>query len=172
MPSGIYKHKPQQGFQKGHKCFCNNLQYLSSNSLLKRKLVKKGKHYSPKTEFKKGNIPWLKGKKNPKLTGKNHPNWQGGKSNHLYGIGWTKTLKQIIQRRDDYRCKKCGVPQEECIKTLVIHHIDYNKKNHNHNNLVTLCRTCHNKTNVNRNYWITYFNQENKNERIQDKFFK
>ncbi len=33
-------------------------------------------------------------------------------------------------------------------------HIDYNKKNSNLNNLITLCGSCHTKTNTNRNYWI------------------
>lgn len=36
-------------------------------------------------------------------------------------------------------------------------HIDYNKKNCNPKNLITLCRKCHSKTNSNRDYWINYF---------------
>lgn len=34
---------------------------------------------APKTAFKKGNIPWDKGKKRPETTGKNHWHWKGGK---------------------------------------------------------------------------------------------
>ena len=34
---------------------------------------------------------------------------------------------------------------------------DYNKKNCDPTNLITLCRFCHAKTNYNRNYWMNYF---------------
>ena len=37
-------------------------------------------------------------------------------------------------------------------------HIDYDKKNCNSDNLITLCRSCHRKTNFNRENWIKYFN--------------
>jgi len=42
-------------------------------------------------------------------------------------------------------------------KQLDVHHINYNKKNCDINNLVSLCRSCHMKTNFNREYWIKYF---------------
>lgn len=42
-------------------------------------LALKGKHNSKKTEFKKGDIPWNKGKKH--MSGKKHPMWKNGKYN-------------------------------------------------------------------------------------------
>jgi hypothetical protein len=42
-------------------------------------------------------------------------------------------------------------------KKLQIHHIDYNKKNNNLNNLISLCLSCHTKTGFNRSYWEKYF---------------
>ena len=36
-------------------------------------------------------------------------------------------------------------------------HIDYDKRNNDPKNLITLCHSCHSKTNYNRNYWINYF---------------
>jgi len=39
-------------------------------------------------------------------------------------------------------------------------HIDYNKKNCNPDNLITLCHSCHSKTNHNRNYWVKKFVQD------------
>ena len=42
-------------------------------------------------------------------------------------------------------------------------HIDYNKKNCNSDNLITLCHNCHSKTNHNRNNWINYFKGRNYN---------
>ena len=95
-----------------------------------------------------------------KMMNKNNPNWQGGKSLELYPQDWNETLKQSIRERDGYLCQLCGVHQEELIgrfEKLDIHHIDYSKINCNPDNLVTLCRECHIKTNFNREYWIDLF---------------
>ena len=95
--------------------------------------------------------------------GENSPNWQGGRSFEPYPLGWTKTFKEQIRYRDGYRCQLCGIPEVECNQRLHIHHIDYNKENINDNNLVSLCNSCHGKTQGNRNYWFKLF----KNRRIQ-----
>jgi len=42
-------------------------------------IANKGKHYSKKTEFKKGFTPWNKGKSLPQISGENSPHWKGGK---------------------------------------------------------------------------------------------
>ncbi len=44
----------------------------------KQKISKtlKGRHTSPKTEFKKGHKPWNNGKKRPELSKEKHPNWK------------------------------------------------------------------------------------------------
>lgn len=73
-----------------------------------------------------------------------------------YSLDWTKTLRRCIRERDRYVCKVCGEIQTD--KIFDIHHIDYDKKNCNPNNLITLCRKCHMKTNYNRDYWANYFN--------------
>lgn len=39
---------------------------------------KKGQHYSPLTEFRKGGEAWNKGGKNPKIWGEKNYNWKGG----------------------------------------------------------------------------------------------
>lgn len=39
----------------------------------------------------------------------------------------------------------------------MIHHIDYNKMNSSIANLVSLCHSCHSKTNFNRERWLDYF---------------
>ena len=92
-----------------------------------------------------------------KLSGENHWNWRGGVSYEIYSFDWTKTLKQSIRERDKFTCQLCGKLQKE--RAFCIHHIDYNKKNCNPNNLITLCMSCHSKTNINREYWINYFNE-------------
>jgi len=83
--------------------------------------------------------------------GKNHYNWQGGKSYEPYSPDWTETLRVAIRQRDGYLCRLCGH------NGYPIHHIDYNKKNCCPENLITLCQKCHSKTNYNREYWINYF---------------
>ena len=81
--------------------------------------------------------------------------WQGGKSFELYSINWTKALKRNIRKRDKYTCQLCNKIQGNIM--LDVHHIDYNKKNCNLNNLISLCKSCHKKTNFNRKYWSAYF---------------
>lgn len=72
-----------------------------------------------------------------------HPNWQGGKSYEPYPLGWTKTFREQIRQRDNYRCRMCGVPEIECNKKLHVHHVDCDKKNLTLSNLITLCNRCH-----------------------------
>jgi len=69
------------------------------------------------------------------------------------------TLKRSIRERDNYTCRICGKQQTEI--TFAVHHKDYDKKNCNPDNLITLCRSCHSKTNQNRDYWLNYFKQNN-----------
>lgn len=94
-----------------------------------------------------------------RLKGIYHPNWQGGKSFEPYPLGWTKTFKEQIRYRDKYTCQLCGVPEVECNRKLAVHHIDYNKDNLSENNLISLCQSCHQKTNFNKDYWEGYFNE-------------
>lgn len=84
--------------------------------------------------------------------GDNHWNWQGGISFEPYSIDWTNTLKRAIKERDKYTCQVCGGQDD-----LVVHHIDYEKTNCSPENLITLCRGCHTKTNYNRENWLSFF---------------
>jgi 5-methylcytosine-specific restriction endonuclease McrA len=86
-----------------------------------------------------------------KLIKNKNPNWKGGISKELYGFDWTNLLKHSIRTRDCFVCQICKE------NGWIIHHINYNKKNNNPDNLITLCRSCHSKTNGNRNYWTNYF---------------
>ena len=76
--------------------------------------------------------------------GKNHWNWQDGKSLEKYGKDWTKELRQRIRERDEFKCQKCGIK-----KNIVVHHKDFNKKNNHISNLEVLCRSCHMKIHAN-----------------------
>ena len=91
-----------------------------------------------------------------------NPNWQGGISFEPYGLGWTKTLKESVRQRDNYTCKLCGIKQKTN-KKHDVHHIDYNKKNNDPDNLITLCNSCHAKITSNRNRWTKMFSKMIKN---------
>lgn len=147
-----------------------------------------GKHYSTKTEFKKGQASWNKGKKCYQFAGENNgmfgkkrpdniirnkkmkelgllklennPNWKGGKSYEVYGFEFTKKLKEKIRNLFNRKCAECGYSEEQLGYKLSIHHIDYNKKNNKEDNLIPLCVSCHTQTNFNRDDWVKYFRKE------------
>ena len=77
--------------------------------------------------------------------------WRGGITNNPYTIDWTETLRRSIRERDNYICQLCSQYGN------IVHHKDYDKKNCNPDNLITLCKKCHAKTSFNREYWINYF---------------
>lgn len=92
-------------------------------------------------------------------------NWLGGISFFPYGFEFTKELKEKIRKRDNFSCRECGCSENNLKYKLSIHHIDYNKKNNKEDNLISLCKNCHSKTNYKRKDWISYF----KNKLIGDK---
>lgn len=74
-----------------------------------------------------------------------------------YSEDWTDTLRRAIRERDGYICQMPGCNKSQGDRVHSVHHIDYNKKNNNPENLITLCTSCHIKTNYNRKFWINYF---------------
>ena len=126
----------------------------SEKTKKKMSIAKKGKPLSDehKAKIKENNCRYWLGKKRLDMIGKNHFNWQGGKSFEPYTTDWTETLRRSIRERDRYTCQLCGKEPAICV-----HHIDYDKKNCNPNNLIILCRSCNSKVNKNRSYWINYF---------------
>jgi len=95
--------------------------------------------------------------------GSNNPQWQGGVSYEPYGIEFNKELKEQIRKRDGYACQILDCKKRENGRKFPVHHCDYNKKNNHPENLITLCHSCHSKTNMNRNYWQEYFKDNLRN---------
>ena len=114
------------------------------------------KGYHPKTEFKKGHknseahIKIMR----EKWLGNKNPNWNNGSSLKGYLPEFNKQFKSKILSRDMF---KCQIKNKKHHKLLDIHHIDYNKKNNDEDNLIVLCKSCHMKTNYNRDCWQDYF---------------
>jgi hypothetical protein len=126
MPTGIYKRSSAQKER-----LRNMLKTISYKA-------PKGKRLSVGTEFKKGNIPWNKGRAWPEMSGENHPSrnpkykaifektwkqtkgimhgadhpqWKGGKTPLIMKIrNHKKSIewREKIFKRDNYTCKICG----------------------------------------------------------------
>lgn len=80
-----------------------------------------------------------------RMVGENNPTWQGGQSE--YDDNFTEEFRVLIRLRDNYTCAICDRPGKD------VHHIDYNKENTTSENCITLCKSCHSRTNCNRDYW-------------------
>lgn len=87
-----------------------------------------------------------------KVTGDKNGSWHGGITHDPYSGTFTDELKTEVRKRDNFLCKICSEYGH------VVHHIDYDKTNSDVSNLITLCRSCHAKTNFDRNTWIRFFN--------------
>lgn len=77
---------------------------------------------------------WLATDENPYRT----------ENSHSYGAGWKRIRNKILER-DGQKCSFCGKTKSQ--QRLQVHHIiPYDVcRNHNIDNLITLCATCHGK---------------------------
>ena len=145
-------------FVKGHKCLSEKSWFKKGNKVgidhwfvkgRKRGYKVAGSYQFPKghqiNKGRKRGDSWNKGKHPEYMQGKNHWNWQGGKALRGYPPTFTQQLKDRVRVRDSFICQDCGVPELECGERLLIHHKDRDKSNSNIDNLVALCRNCHNK---------------------------
>lgn len=173
MPSGVYQHKPCSEVRK------KNI----SKSLMGKKLSEKhrlslrlshlgntGYKHSEETKRKIG-LSESKTKSGLEKTSlhrnrnRTKPVIKNGKE---YNPNWQEIRKEIY-KRDNWTCQECGC---KCLdkrrqikgKRIQCHHIDYEIKNCNSDNLITLCASCHAKTNFKRENWINYY--KNKMENI------
>ena len=106
---------------------------------------KRGIRTSPNTEFGKLD---------------KHPYWHGGRSYKDYSTEFNEELKELIRNRDNHICQECGVEEDRLGYNLHVHHIDYNKKNNNESNLISLCKSCHAQTNYTRDNWCEYLQEK------------
>ena len=77
--------------------------------------------------------------------------WRGGTTK--YPRGWKRALREQIRERDGRECQICGSPENG--HKHHVHHIDYDRENLALTNLITLCRSCHGRTNQHRDQWQT-----------------
>jgi len=76
-------------------------------------------------------------------------------------------IRKIIYKRDNWICQECGIKcgTKQDNRRIQCHHIDYNTRNNTADNLITLCASCHAKTNYSRNNWITYYQLRMSNQK-------
>ena len=144
---------PNCGFQKGH-----------SNFSKEWNKKEKGLRLSPKSEFKKGNTPWNKGKpwtnKHKKSLRKSwtlerkekyRQTWLQKAKNKKKTIIWKNTIeyknwRKAVFERDNYICQMCkqrgGQLNADHIKPQSL----FPELRFDINNGRTLCRKCHKKT--------------------------
>ena len=88
--------------------------------------------------------------------------WKGGISFEPYCIKFTKEFKERVRKFFNYICVECGTTQEENKKKLSIHHVNFDKQsccNDTKPLFVSLCHSCHSKTNSNRVFWEYWFTE-------------
>lgn len=138
------------------------------------KLVKAntGKHVTEETKAKLREITkrqWLTTDIRERKTGANSACWFGGKSFEPYTTAFNRQIKYLIRVRDGFSCQLCGISENETLRKLSIHHIDYDKNNSMPTNLISLCTHCHSKVNKNRIYWTDYFHEHLNNQQTHPK---
>jgi len=131
-------------------CYLRTKKHHDANSeALKR-------YYEDPEARKKTSEAQLKYYEDPEARKKCHF-WRGGISYLEYPQEFNGGLKNHVRWRDHHECQLCGAPQNGTKHS--VHHIDYDKKNLDPRNLITLCHPCHAKTNGNREYWECYFKE-------------
>jgi len=139
-----------------------NLPSLSEETRKKLSEINKGKVLSLETRIKMSKFQKKRYKIKPAPLGDKHWSWRGGVSFEPYPPEFNEHLKRLIRERDRNTCQKCWELGNS------VHHIDYNKENNNPSNLVTLCETCHSKTNFNRKKWTPFFQGMVGKRRVED----
>lgn len=150
MPKGVYKRTKEHRLKLAQ-------MIAKVRKPLDKFYFKKG--FIPWNKGKKGlQIPWNKGKKNAqdfsKITGENHWNWKGGVTKERVKIWWSseyKLWRKSVFERDNYTCVWCGARNGNGVDVyLEADHIkpfsEYPELRFSLDNGRTLCKGCHRKT--------------------------
>jgi len=73
---------------------------------------------------------------------------RGEGGHQYYGQNWCR-MRRVVRNRDCFRCRRCGMHEDECNTELHVHHIvplrefDEPEEANTPSNLVTVCPSCH-----------------------------
>jgi len=81
------------------------------------------------------------------MVGENSPLWFHGVRD--YPATFNRKFKDMIRERDNYTCAICKEYGNE------VHHVNYVKTDTVPENCITLCKSCHCKTNHSREHWMS-----------------
>lgn len=90
----------------------------------------------------------------------NHSNYKGGSFLSQCHPNFTEFFREKIRTRDNYSCQLCDKVEEVLGRALSVHHVYYDSETNdcsNDSDFITLCASCHMKTNYNRKYWTEFF---------------
>lgn len=130
-----------------------------NNPMFKKEVVDKVKNNPAvqKNWFRKGHIPWTKGKKgihfSPETefkegvtTGESHPSWKGGITpinKRIRSSNRFKNWRRKIFERDNYTCQMCKKRGEKLHANHIKKFSEYKALRFDINNGITLCKFCH-----------------------------
>lgn len=158
----------KQGFQKGMEPWNKGKPGYTTNRkgqkhseetkiMIAKKLI--GRKHSPESIAKMTGVKFSEERRN-NISGEKSHCWKGGVSFEPYSPKFNVRLKEKIRKRDQYRCQECFRHQSELNRKLSVHHIDFNKKNCDENNLISLCGSCHSQTNFGQRDWVNYYQKQ------------
>lgn len=90
------------------------------------------------------------------VCGEKHHNWKGGISYEPYCVLFNDEFKLRVRQFFGNTCVECGKTREEEGINMCVHHVNFDKEtccNDTKPLFVTLCKSCHSKTNFDREYW-------------------
>ena len=93
------------------------------------------------------------------MRGENNPAWNGGTKTEPYCQIWLiKDFREEIKDRDSNMCINPYCVSDD--KTfLSLHHINYDKKDCNPKNLITVCRSCNSRANIDREWHQEWYQE-------------
>ena len=110
-----------------------------------------GKKHSPETIQKMRDVK----------KGENNPNWRGGSSFEPYCVKFNNEFKERVRNFFGRKCVECGIDECDNDVRLHVHHVNFRKDSCCSTAViplfVTLCTSCHSKSNYNREYWEDRF---------------
>ena len=107
--------------------------------------------------FKKGLIPWNKGKIFEASRGKKHWNWKGGIYPRSTKTVEYKEWRKSVYERDNYTCLSCGNGNGKLEANHILPWYKYKEVRYETDNGITLCQSCHGQIRKYEEEYAPYF---------------